>query len=177
MLDSRFSLFTYFIHSTVYMSAPISQFFPPPPHPRPFPPWYPYICSLHLCLYFCFVNKIGYTNFFQTLLVSSHEQQDIWPLKKQPYCQYGDWTYARLQDSLMTSLFKTVKWQMCLLWVPCAALQSELSCLQKPCQWGTRECGACLNEPKQFRQDEVCGHLEPLPRVLESSLKERKLCL
>ena len=32
--------------------------------PSLFPPWYPYICSLHLCLYFCFVNKIIYTKFF-----------------------------------------------------------------------------------------------------------------
>ena len=41
------------------MSIPISQFIPPPP------PWYPYVCSLCLCLYFCFVNKIVYTNFFR----------------------------------------------------------------------------------------------------------------
>ena len=27
-------------------------------------PWYLYICSLCLCLYFCFVNKIIYTHFF-----------------------------------------------------------------------------------------------------------------
>ena len=26
-------------------------------------PWYPYVCSLHLCLYFCFENKIIYTIF------------------------------------------------------------------------------------------------------------------
>ena len=31
----------------------------------PFPPWYPWICSLHLCLYYCFINKIIYTNFFR----------------------------------------------------------------------------------------------------------------
>ena len=37
-----------------------------PVHPTsPFPPWYPYVCSLHLCLYFCFVNKIEYANFFR----------------------------------------------------------------------------------------------------------------
>ena len=33
-------------------------------HP-PLPPWYPYVCSLHLCLYFCFVNKFVFTNFFR----------------------------------------------------------------------------------------------------------------
>ena len=31
----------------------------------PHPPWYPYVCSLRLCLYFCFVNKMVYTNFFR----------------------------------------------------------------------------------------------------------------
>ena len=37
-----------------------------PIHPTtPLPPWYPYVCSLHLYLYFCFVNKIIYTNFFR----------------------------------------------------------------------------------------------------------------
>ena len=30
-----------------------------------FPPWYPYVCSLLLCLYFCLVNKIVDTNFFR----------------------------------------------------------------------------------------------------------------
>ena len=28
---------------------------------KPLPPWYPYICSLRLCLYFCFANRIIYT--------------------------------------------------------------------------------------------------------------------
>ena len=43
-----FSLFIYFVHSikSVYLSIQISQFLSPP--------WYPYICSLHLCLHhFC----------------------------------------------------------------------------------------------------------------------------
>ena len=40
----------YFIHISVYMSISISQFIPPPPTPA-FPPWCPYICSLHLCLF------------------------------------------------------------------------------------------------------------------------------
>ena len=34
------------------MSVPISQFITPHP-PATFPPWCPYVCSLHLCLYFC----------------------------------------------------------------------------------------------------------------------------
>ena len=35
----------------------------PIPLTLPFPSWYPYICSLCLCLYFCFANKIIYTIF------------------------------------------------------------------------------------------------------------------
>ena len=44
MLYSRFSLVIYLIHSinNSYMSIPISHFIPP------FPPWYPYVCSLPL---------------------------------------------------------------------------------------------------------------------------------
>ena len=45
-------LVTHFIHSSVYMSIPISQFIP-----LPFSPWYPYVCSLCLCLYFCYADK------------------------------------------------------------------------------------------------------------------------
>ena len=29
----------------------------------PFPAWYPYVCSLHLYLYFCLATKIIYINF------------------------------------------------------------------------------------------------------------------
>ena len=54
VLPSRFSLVIYFIHNSVYTSIPISQFILPP---LPFPLWYLYICSLCLCLYFCFANK------------------------------------------------------------------------------------------------------------------------
>ena len=46
------------IHSTVYMQIPVSQSIP-----RFFLPWYPYICSLHLCLCFCFANKFIYIIF------------------------------------------------------------------------------------------------------------------
>ena len=46
VLYSRFSLVIYFIHCSVYMSIPISQFLPPPSLPA----WCPYIGSLcHLC--------------------------------------------------------------------------------------------------------------------------------
>ena len=44
-LYNRFSLVIYFIHISVYMSIPISQFIPPPPHPsRRIPP----LVSIHL---------------------------------------------------------------------------------------------------------------------------------
>ena len=57
-LCSRFLLVIYFIHISVHMSIPISQFITPPPHPpTTFPPWCPYVCSLHLCLYFCLANQ------------------------------------------------------------------------------------------------------------------------
>ena len=42
----------------MYKSIPIFQFIP-----SPFPPWYPNICSLCLCLYFCFANKFICTIF------------------------------------------------------------------------------------------------------------------
>ena len=50
----------HFIHISVYMSIPISQFITPPPH---HPPWYPYVCSLHLCLNFCPANRFICTIF------------------------------------------------------------------------------------------------------------------
>ena len=43
---------TYFIHSSVSVSIPNSQCIPLSLL------WNQYICSLHLCLYFCFANKI-----------------------------------------------------------------------------------------------------------------------
>ena len=57
MLDSMFSLVICFIHSisSVCVSIPVSQFLPS----SCFPPW----CSLCLCLYFWFSNRIIYTIF------------------------------------------------------------------------------------------------------------------
>ena len=72
-LYSRFSLAICFILSVyvcicVYIYNSInsvyvcqSQF--SNPFHLPFPPWCPYICSLHLSLYFCFPNKIIYIIF------------------------------------------------------------------------------------------------------------------
>ena len=50
----RFWLIIYFIHSSIYMLIPISQFIPP----HPFPSWCPYqVYSVQLCLYYCFANS------------------------------------------------------------------------------------------------------------------------
>ena len=57
VLYSQFLLAMCFINSSVYMLIPISQSIPP------LPPWYPYVYSLHLCLYFCFADKFIYTIF------------------------------------------------------------------------------------------------------------------
>ena len=64
-------LVIHFIHISVYMSIPISQFItPPPPPPATFPPWCPYICFLHLCFYSCPANQ-----FICTILL---EEQGSW---------------------------------------------------------------------------------------------------
>ena len=47
-------------------------------HPTPLP-WYPYICSLCLCLYFCFANKITYNIFLPS-----------WLSGKESTCNAGD---------------------------------------------------------------------------------------
>ena len=60
-LYSRFLLVIYFIHISVCMSIPISQFIPTPP--SIFPPWCPNVCSLHLCLHFCLANQFICTIF------------------------------------------------------------------------------------------------------------------
>ena len=47
----------YFTHISVYMSITVSQFTPSSPI------WCPHICFLHLCLYFCLVNRFICTSF------------------------------------------------------------------------------------------------------------------
>ena len=67
-LYSRFLLLINFIHISVYMSIPITQCITPPPHhPAAFPAWHPYVCSLHLCLYFCPENWFICTNFLGSI--------------------------------------------------------------------------------------------------------------
>ena len=50
-----------YIASIVYICQSPS---PSSSHPS-LPPWYPYVCSLCLCLYFCFANKTIYTISFR----------------------------------------------------------------------------------------------------------------
>ena len=57
----RLSSIACFIHSSICMSTPISQFIP-----FPLPSWGPYVCSLCLCLYFWFANR-----FICTLFIDS----------------------------------------------------------------------------------------------------------
>ena len=67
-VNSNFSLVIYFIHSitSVHVSIPISQL-TPPPHS-----WCPQVCSLYLCLYFCFYEDISQARLGSTLTASSH---------------------------------------------------------------------------------------------------------
>ena len=75
VLYSRFSLVICFIYSSVYMSIPIHS-------THPFPLWYPYICSLCLCLYFYFANKFSSVQFSCSVVSASlrpHESQHTRP--------------------------------------------------------------------------------------------------
>ena len=65
VLYSRFSLDIYFIHSinSVYMSIPISQFIPLSPFPLGI---HMFVCSLSLCLYFCFTDRFICTIFLDS---------------------------------------------------------------------------------------------------------------
>ena len=52
----------HFIHSSVYTSIPI-----PKSSHSPFAPWCPYVCSLCLCLYYYFANRLICTTFLDLL--------------------------------------------------------------------------------------------------------------
>ena len=67
VLYSAFPSAVHFIQSisSVYVSIPVSHFLPP----HPFPHWCPYICSLRLCLYFCFAAKITSTIFLDSTYI------------------------------------------------------------------------------------------------------------
>ena len=64
------------------MSIPLFQFIPLPT--PTFPPWCPYVCSLHLCLYFCPANWFICTIFLgstykdkEKLLKAAREKRQI----------------------------------------------------------------------------------------------------
>ena len=61
----------HFIQSSVYMSVPISQFIPP----IPFPPWYPYICSLCQYSYSCWscLCSLPQSHFPPGLILPQHD--------------------------------------------------------------------------------------------------------
>ena len=62
VLYSRFFISLFVLYLVVY----ICQSQSPNSFQPPFPPWYPYICSLYLCLYFCFANKIIFNIFLDS---------------------------------------------------------------------------------------------------------------
>ena len=86
MLYSRFSLFIYFIHSinSVCISIPISQFI------FPHPPWYPYICSLCPCLYFC-LQIISSIPFFFKPHGSASGKEPLFQCRRCKRCGFYPW--------------------------------------------------------------------------------------
>lgn len=64
----RFWFVIYSIHSSVYIINPSL-----PIHPTLLPPWYPYVCSLYLCLCFGFANEVMYT----ILVDSTYKGYDV----------------------------------------------------------------------------------------------------
>ena len=63
VLYRRFSLVICYIHSSVYMSIPLSRFISLPP----FPAWSMFV--LYVCVCFCYADKIIYTIFLHLLLI------------------------------------------------------------------------------------------------------------
>ena len=57
------SRFTNYLFHKCYKQCIHANVNPPINPTYSFPPWYLYICSLHLCLYFLFADKIIYTTF------------------------------------------------------------------------------------------------------------------
>ena len=52
--------------SILYILVYICQSQSPSSSHPPFPPWCPYVCSLHLCLYFCLSNRFMCTIFLDS---------------------------------------------------------------------------------------------------------------
>ena len=99
-LYSRFLLVIYFIHISEYMSIPISQFITPPLPFTAFPPWCPYVCSLHLCLNFCPANRFICTIFLGSTYIC-----------RKYFC--FSLASARGMGSLFTGLHRSVKSLSC----------------------------------------------------------------
>ena len=59
--NTELDFLCFIAHDSVYMLIPISSSFQ-----ALLPPWYPYICSLCLCLSFSFANKIIYSIFLDS---------------------------------------------------------------------------------------------------------------
>ena len=59
-LNWQSALIIHFTHRLISVSQSIPYYMPPSP------PWYPYVCSLHMCLYFCFANKIIHIIFIES---------------------------------------------------------------------------------------------------------------
>ena len=58
--------YLFYTYECIYVN-PNLPVIPPPPPPAPsFPPWCPYVCSLHLCLYFCLGNQFICTIFLDS---------------------------------------------------------------------------------------------------------------
>ena len=70
----------------------ICQSQPPNLSQLPLPSCCPYICSLHLCLYFCFANKTIYTTFLDSTYILVQSLSCVWLFAT-------SWTTA-CQDSL-----------------------------------------------------------------------------
>ena len=78
--------------SILYLVMYICQFQSPDPSHSPFPPQCPYICSLHLCLYFCFAKRFVCTIFltYTTVLITAlFPLAGTWKQPKYPLTEDG----------------------------------------------------------------------------------------
>ena len=91
---------TYLIHSSLYISISISEFF----LPFPFPHRYPWICALNLCLSFCFTNMFTCNI---CLYVYKHISDNTIFL---PNLLHSIWQFLVLSMSLKMALFHSFLW-------------------------------------------------------------------
>ena len=91
---------TYLIHSSLYMSISISEFF----LPFPFPHRYPWICALNLCFSFCFTNMF---TCIICLYVYKHISDNTIFLSN---LLHSVWQFLVLSMSLKMALFHSFLW-------------------------------------------------------------------